>query len=135
MLPLAAILLLSQTPDTGISKANPAQAPEAVVQRYVEGYNAHNVEALLSTLDLDVKLYLFPDKVQVQGKLEISNVMKGSFSGAPGLKLEVTERMVAGTRVIDHLWIKGRPDGRVIRGLQIYEVRNGLITGIWFAVD
>ena len=132
---LPALLLLHQDPGQGMTKVNPAHLPEAVVSRHVAAYNAHDLQALLGTLGLDVQLWMFPDKPMVKGKADVANAMRQSFAAGPDLKMEVTERMVEGTRVIDHLWIKGRGDGRVIRGVQIYEVKDGLITGIWFMVD
>jgi hypothetical protein len=71
----------------------------------------------------------------MQGKADCASAMRQSLAGAPSQRMEVTERMVAGNKVIDHLWIKGRPDGRVTRGVQIYEVQNGQIVGIWFMAD
>jgi hypothetical protein len=127
--------LEAQAPNGGISKVNPAQMPEAVVSRHVEAYNAKDLNTLLGTLDLDVRVYAFPDRLQIKGKTDFAKAMRDMFGDSPNLRMDVTERMVAGTRVIDHLWMKGRTDGKVIRALQIYEVRNGQIIGIWFAVD
>lgn len=135
LLPPALLLLLAQAPPAGISKVNPTLQPEAVVQRHVEAYNAQDLNLLLGTLGLDVKLWMFPDKVMVSGKADCAAAMRATFAGSPSLRMEVSERMVAGTRVFDHVWLKGRSDGRIIRGVQIYEVHDGVITGIWFMVD
>lgn len=135
MLPIAALFLLLQSPNQAVIKVNPQQAPEAVVRRHVEAYNTRDTQTLLATLDQDVKFWAFPDRIQVQGKTDCANAMRGALSGSPQLQIEVTERMVAGSRVIDHEWIKGRSDGKIMRGVSIYEVRNGLIVGIWFMED
>jgi hypothetical protein len=135
MLPIAALFLLLQDPGQGVVKVNPFQSPEAVVRRHVDAYNAKDMNALLGTLDLDVKLWAFPSRLQVQGKTDCANVWKSSFQASPELKMEVTERMVAGSHVIDHEWIKGRADGKILRGVSIYEVKNGFIVGIWFMED
>jgi hypothetical protein len=132
---LPVLLLLHQDPGQGMTKVNPAHLPDAVVARHVAAYNAHDLQGMLGTLSLDIQLWMFPDKLQVKGKADVANAMRQSFASGPDQKMEVTERMVAGTKVIDHLWIKGRGDGRVIRGVQIYEVKDGLITGIWFMLD
>ena len=135
MHPAVLILTLAQAPGSGMSRVNPTQSPEAVVQRHVEAYNAQDLNTLFGTLGLDVKLWLFPDKVTASGKSDCAQALRAAFTASPSLRMEVTERMVAGSRVIDHVWLKGRSDGRILRGVQIYEVRDGAITGIWFAVD
>ena len=135
MLPVVMVLALTQAPQAGMTRANPTQAPEAVVQRHVEAYNGRDMNALGASLGLDVKLWLFPDKVQVSGKTDCLAALRASLNASPELRMEVSERMVAGSRVFDHLWLKGRADGRIVRGVQIYEVKDGVITGIWFAVD
>lgn len=135
MHPAALLLVLSQVPPSGITRVNPAHQPEAVVQRHVEAYNAQDMNALMATLGLDVKLWQFPDKVQVSGKADCATALRAFLTASPSLRMEVTERMVAGNKVFDHLWLKGMADGRILRGVQIYEVQNGVITGIWFMAD
>ncbi len=133
--PAALVLLQLSAVAQEITKVDPAKAPEAVVRRHVEAYNAQDINLLAATLGLDVKFFLFPDKLQIQGKADCVGAMRQSLLAAPSQRMEVSERMVAGNKVIDHFWIKGRPDGRVSRGVQIYEVQNGLISGIWFMAD
>ncbi len=135
LVPAALLILHAIAAPQEITKVDPAKSPEAVVSRHVEAYNAQDMNVLLTTLGLDVKFWLFPDKAQVQGKADCAAAMRQSFAAAPSQRMEVTERMVAGNKVIDHIWIKGRPDGRLTRGVQIYEVQNGLISGIWFMQD
>ncbi len=130
-----ALFLPLQDPASGMTRVNPAQQPEAVVQRHVEAYNAQDMNTLMATLGLDVVFGVFPGKVMVKGKADCATALRQSFTTAPSQRMEVTERMVAGSKVIDHLWIKGRPDGRVTRGVQIYEVQGGVITAIWFLAD
>lgn len=110
----------------------PQDEPEAVVQRQLEAYNAHDIDAFLATYSPDVELFTLGGERQSQG-LEAMRARYGKmFQDVPKLRCQVLRRIVQGNLVIDHEHLTGLPDGSSFDGLAIYEVRRGKIRRVWF---
>ena len=105
-------------------------SPADIVQRQVNAFNAHNLDALLATYAEDVKLYDFPDQLLATGRSALRAHYEKQLGPDSKVHWEVRKRMVAGNVVIDEVRWTGRADGKSTDGVGIYQVRNGLIQSI-----
>lgn len=128
-------------PAPGTPVANPAPAvrtspdtteAERVVQAQLEAYNRHDVEAFAATYATDVRGYAYPDRPLFTGIDSLRAQYARFFASAPQVRATVTQRMVQGAHVIDHEEVTGLPDGRTLRAIAIYEVRQGRIASVRF---
>jgi len=101
-----------------------------VVQRQVNAFNAHNLDALLATYAEDVKLYDFPDQLLTTGRAALRAHYEKQLGPDSRAHWEVRKRLIAGSVVIDQVRWTGRADGKESEGVGIYQVRNGLIQSI-----
>ncbi len=111
-----------------------SRAPEAVVQRQLEAYNAHDAEAFAATYAEDAELFDFPaTPMPEKGRAALKAGYAKLFQANPDLRAKVKEQLVAGDHVI-HLervtGLAGRKEP--LEALVIYRVRNGLIEKVWF---
>ena len=110
----------------------PQEQPEAVVQRQLEAYNAHDIDAFLATYSRDVELFTLGGERQSQG-LEAMRARYGKmFKDVPQLHCDISRRIVQGNIVIDHEHLTGLPGGGTVDAIAIYEVRRGKIRRVWF---
>lgn len=107
---------------------------EAVVQRQVEAYNDQDVEAFLATYHPDTRIVTLPDKVQMVGHDEMCEKYGELFATYPGRKAEITSREVLNNFVIDREKVTNPDGSKPGEAIAIYEVRDGLIVNVWFAV-
>ncbi|WP_019989219.1 nuclear transport factor 2 family protein [Rudanella lutea] len=117
----------------GLTPALRAQqeAPEKVVQRQLEAYNAQNLAAFVATYADSIEIYRFPNKLQMQGKAALEKSYGELFKNNPNNYAALLGRIVQGNTVIDQEKVTGRGD-REVRATAIYEVKNGLIRRVWF---
>ncbi len=119
----------------GVLYAAASLAPDSaadVVQRQVNAFNAHNLDALLATYTEDVKLYDFPDQLLASSRVALRAYYEKQLGPDSKVHWEVRKRITAGSVVID-----GRCAGpaaptasRTRDGVGIYQVRNGLIQSV-----
>jgi hypothetical protein len=113
------------TPDTLLH-----ESPEALVQRQLNAYNAHNIDAFLETYADDVELINFPGKPRSAGKQSMRTRYGTSFKSTPDLYCEIVSRTVLGNKIIDHERV--RANNKAFDAVAIYEVENGLIKRVTF---
>ena len=101
-----------------------------VVQRQMNAFNAHNLEALLATYAEDVKLYEFPDRLTGTGRAWLRDYYAKVFSGDARTNRELLKRVATGEVVIDEVRWTGQPDGKSSVTTGIYEVKDGLIRSV-----
>jgi imidazolonepropionase-like amidohydrolase len=106
--------------------------PADIVQRQLNAYNARDIDAFLATYHPQVRIYGFPDKLELQGHAAMRREYERLFTGSPALHAQVPRRIVAGNHVIDEEVVTGLPGGGTIRATAIYEVVDGLISRVWF---
>jgi hypothetical protein len=106
----------------------PLLAPDAVVQRQLDAYNARDVDALLATYAPDARQFEHPDKLIATGHAEMRPRFIVRFQES-NLHARLLHRMVVGATVIDHeLITRTFPEGPgTLELIAIYEVRAGLI--------
>ncbi len=111
--------------------------PEAIVQRQVDAYNAHDIEAFVATYTDDAELFLHPSELIAKGSAQIRERYSRRFREARPSAV-IPKRMVLGRTVIDQEEITTvSPDGQrgTIRALVIYEIPHDKIARAWLITD
>ncbi len=108
-------------------------SPEDVVQRQVNAYNAHDVNAFLSFYADDATLYNFPDQQIAKGK-EAMRKMYGFLEKMPGLHVTVSNRIVRNNVIIDHEILTTATDKTGRNAVAIYVVERQQISKVYFIV-
>ncbi|MGB8194465.1 MAG: amidohydrolase family protein [Chitinophagaceae bacterium] len=107
-----------------------AETPFALVQRQLNAYNGHDLEAFLEPYADDVEIYQFPKTLQMRGKAEMRKAYQ-FITKTPGLHCELQNRIIQGNTVIDHERVKGF-GGPAAEAVAIYEVEGGKIKRVYF---
>lgn len=105
-----------------------ATAPEIVVQRQLDAYNARDIDALLATYAPDARQYEHPATLLATGAADMRARMVPRFA-EPNLHARLLQRVVMGNIVIDHEEvIRTFPEGSGrVDMVAIYEVVDGKI--------
>ncbi|WP_119272695.1 nuclear transport factor 2 family protein [Taklimakanibacter deserti] len=105
-----------------------AEDPTSVVQRQLDAYNAHDMEAWLATYAPDARQYEYPDKLLAEGHDAIRARMTTRFQD-PDLHAHLKSRIVLGNTVIDHEHVaRTFPEGPGhVEMVAIYQVTAGHI--------
>lgn len=100
------------------------ESPADLVQRQLDAYNAHDVQALLATYAADARQYAHPATLLASGADEIGARMAARFADRQ-LHAELLRRVVMGNIVIDHERVTSA--GGAVEVVAIYEVADGKI--------
>jgi len=108
---------------------------ERVVQRQLDAYNAHDLDALMATYAGDAEQFEHPDKLLASGAAQIRERFAARFH-EPNLHALLVKRIVAGSIVIDQeIVTRTFPEGAgKLEVVAIYEVKNDKITKAWFII-
>jgi hypothetical protein len=106
-----------------------AETPYALVQRQLNAYNGHNLEAFLEPYADDVEIYDFPNKLQMKGKEEMRKAYQ-FVTQTPTLHCELRGRIIQGNTVIDHERV--RFGNNIVEAVAIYKIENGKIKRVYF---
>jgi hypothetical protein len=102
-----------------------------VVQRQLDAYNAHDLQAFVATYSDDVLVYKVPaTSPAISGKQKLSEFYRDSRFNLPNLHAELLHRSVVGNKVIDHERIVGLRN-EPVDAVAAYVVSDGLIQSIW----
>ena len=106
-------------------------SPEDIVQRQLDAYNRHDLEAFVATYAEDAELYRVPATTPaLKGRQQLRDFYRDSRFNLPKLHAELVHRIVMGDKVIDHERITGLRD-EVVEAVAAYVVRDGLIRSAW----
>lgn len=106
-----------------------AETPYALVQRQLNAYNGHNLEAFLEPYADDVEIYQFPDTLKMKGK-EAMRIAYQFITETPSLHCEIQQRIIQDNMVIDHERVRvGR---RTVSAIAIYIIEGGKIKKVYF---
>jgi hypothetical protein len=110
-------------------------SPESVIQRQLDAYNAHDLDAWLATYAPDALQYQHPAQPLARGHAQIRERMVERFT-EPDLHARLIHRTVMGSVVVDHEEItRNFPEGRGrVQMICVYEVRDGRIQAATFAL-
>ncbi len=116
-----------------MKRPDPDTDPAAVVQRQLDAYNAHDLDALMATYAEEARQFEHPAKLLASGSAQIRERFAARFK-EPDLHAALIHRAVLGNRVIDQEVVtRTFPEGTGRIGLvAIYEVQNGRIANAWF---
>jgi hypothetical protein len=119
------------------SPADPdsSASPETVVQRQLDAYNAHDLDAWVGTYAPDARQFQHPAQLLAEGHAQIRARMVERFT-EPDLHARLIHRMAMGTVVVDHEEVtRNFPEGRGrVQMICVYEVRDGRIRAASFAL-
>jgi hypothetical protein len=109
-----------------------ATAGPDVVQRQIDAYNAHDLEAFAATYSDDVLITSAKGEVLVLGKEGLRERYGKAFAKFPAQRCTVAERKTDGGAILLHEIITGRPDkgDPWDAGWLRYEVKDGLIKSV-----
>jgi putative hydrolase of HD superfamily len=109
--------------------------PADIVQRQLDAYNAHDMDAWLATYASDARQYEYPNKLLAQGHDAIRERMLVRFQ-EPNLHAHLRSRIVIGDLVIDHEDVaRTFPEGPVkVEMVAIYQVTDGRIASATFII-
>lgn len=105
---------------------------EELAQRQLDRYNAHDLEGFLEVYAENAKLYnLLDGTLMVEGREAMRERYRKRFE-EDRVQATLVNRMVIGSRVIDHEHVTQKGSDRVIQAAAIYETRGGQIVAAWF---
>lgn len=96
-----------------------------VVQKQLEAYNSHDLEAFVSAYAPDVTVTSGEGRTLMTGREEIREQYARLFEGHRELRAEVPNRICVGSWVVDEERV--HVDGQQMEALMAYEVTDGLI--------
>jgi imidazolonepropionase-like amidohydrolase len=103
--------------------------PEALAQRQLNAFNAHDLEAFAAPYDPEVEVLDLSGKVLERGTAALQARYRQRFEAAPGLHCELVKRMAVGDWVVDEERITGAGP-QPVHALSIYEVKGGKIARV-----
>ncbi|MCM2249251.1 MAG: nuclear transport factor 2 family protein [Geothrix sp.] len=119
-----------------VAAAPSVPGPEVVVQRQIEAFNAHDLEAFLATFGEDLEMAALPGGPgSSSGKARLRELYGERFRRNPDLRATVLDRMVSGTFVIQRERISGRAGKAPLEATVIYQVKAGAIRRMWTLGD
>jgi hypothetical protein len=103
----------------------------SVVQRQVDAYNSHDLDAFVATYSEDVLLYRVPATTPaLAGRDKLAAFYRDTRFNRPQLHAEILARTVIGNKVIDHERISGLR-AEPFEAVAAYVVEGGLIRSAW----
>ena len=107
-----------------------------VVQRQVDAYNARDLERFVAQFSDAVQVFRPPAaEPTISGKAQLSDYYGANRFNLPALRADILNRIVIGSRVIDHERIHGVRDAP-FEVAAVYDVAEGLIRTVWvFSAD
>ncbi len=105
--------------------------PEALAQRQLNAYNAHDLDAFVAVYAPDVEIRDLDGKIVVEGREPFRKLYAERFARSPQLHCELVKRMVLGSFVIDEERVTGAGPAP-IHAAAIYEIKDGLIARVRF---
>ncbi|OYW74175.1 MAG: steroid delta-isomerase [Verrucomicrobia bacterium 12-59-8] len=106
---------------------------EALIQRQIDAYNAHDLDALLATYAEDAQLFEHPATLLASGHSQLRTRFALRFQ-EPNLHAHLLNRILIDRFVIDHERVtRTFPEGTgTIDLVATYEIVDGKIINAWF---
>lgn len=106
--------------------------PEAPVQRQLDAYNAHDLDAFVAEYADDVRVFRPPQVDPVlSGKQAFAAHYAAHRFNLKHLHARIERRIICGNKVVDHERITGLQD-QDVQALAVYEVIDDRIKTVWF---
>lgn len=104
--------------------------PETLVQKQLEAYNAHDIDAFLEPYANDVEIYFSPNKLLYKGKESMRKEYGELFKNTPNLHCEIKKRTIQRNTIIDKEYITGA--GEPFEAVAIFQIENNKIKKVYF---
>jgi hypothetical protein len=107
--------------------------PQSIVQRQLDAYNAHDIDALMDTYSDDVEHFEFPSQPLVRGAAQVRERLAARLR-EPNLHARLLSRTAMGSLVIDHeIVTRDFPEGLgTVELIAMYDVPGEKIVRAWF---
>jgi hypothetical protein len=117
---------------TTIQSAQPEPSPLEVVNRRMQYYNDHRVDAMLELYGDDIAVYTYPDKLLGKGKVHLRRTFEEILADK-SVRVTITQQLSKDSYVINNETVSYA--GKPTQYVSIYEVRGGLIRSVRFVRD
>ena len=122
---LATALAVQAAPSAAIT-------PEALIQKQVDAYNAHDLDAFVACYGEAIEFRTMDGKVGPEkGLAPLRKGYGDLFKRFPNLKVKILKRISQGAFVIDQEQAEGM-DSVTVTVTAIYETAQGKIVHVWF---
>ena len=106
---------------------------ETLVQRQLDAYNQHDINAFLACFSDDVRMYeLGENSPFIEGLTAARETYEPLFTNSPDLHVELVNRIANGDIVVDHEHVIGMGDDGPMRCIAIYRIKENQIASVWF---
>ncbi len=106
--------------------------PEAVVQKQVDAYNAHDLDAFVACYGPAIEFRTMDGNVGAEkGLAPLRKGYSDLFKRFPALKVKILQRICQGAFVIDQEQAEGMGP-KPVTVTAIYEIAQGKIVRVWF---
>jgi hypothetical protein len=103
------------------------------VDKQLEAFDEKDLEAFLECYSDDIKAYMLEsNELMSDGKDQLKKSMEESFKSKPNAKTIVAERITQNNLVIDLEEIIDYIEGKIVKSVAIYEIKDEKISKIWF---
>ena len=107
-------------------------APAEIAQGQLEAYNAQDLDAFCAFYAPDAVLAAYGSEPHTVGLEAIRERHRGLFAQHPANKAELLNRIVVGSKVIDHERVLRAPGGETFEVSPIYTIAGGKIVRVDF---
>jgi len=104
-----------------------------VVDRQLDAYNRHDLEAFIACYTEDARFIMLPDRVDLEGHGAFRAAYGRLFTERPAIHARIAQRMVVGRFVTDLEILEGLPDGIGPPVMVTYETVDDRIRTVWVA--
>jgi ketosteroid isomerase-like protein len=117
--------------------APPSAGPLAVAERFIAGFNRHDLTRMIAETDADVRwMSVVDDRAlpDARGQAALQEWMARFFSVYPTAQRTIEQSIAHGPFVSAwerDRWKDKRGEDRTQAGLVVYEVRDGKIRNVW----
>ena len=104
-----------------------------VVDKQLKAFNEKNLDKFAECYADAIEGYtLDTGEVLNTGKKQLLEAMKQGFESKPDSYTEVLNQIVQKELVVNHELIRNYVEGKIVRVVTLYEVKDGKITRVWF---
>ncbi|MHA1989474.1 MAG: nuclear transport factor 2 family protein [Candidatus Hodarchaeales archaeon] len=103
------------------------------VDKQLDAFDKKDLKTFLECYSEDIQAYMLEaNELITDGKDQLKISMEESFKSKPKAKTIVVERITQNNLVIDLEEISGYIEGKIVKSVAIYEIKDEKITKIWF---
>jgi ketosteroid isomerase-like protein len=116
-----------------MATAHPSEETRAVIDRFNEAFNRHDVDAIMSLMTDDCifeNTSPAPDGERFEGQEAVRGFWERMFASAPTAHFETEELFPAGDRCVGrwrYSWADANGAPQHVRGVDLFRVRDGRV--------